>query len=43
MKIKVSGAFGEDFFLTASGLATRLNKMWFFDVEVMVTYRELNT
>lgn len=39
MKIKVSSAFGEDFFLVASGLATCLNKMWFFDVEVMVTYK----
>lgn len=35
MKIKESGTFGEDFFLMASDLATCLNKMQLFDVEVM--------
>lgn len=41
MKIKESSAFGEDFFLMASGLPTCLNKMQFFDVEVMVTYKRI--
>ena len=36
MKIKESGAFGEDFFLMASDLSTCLNKMQLFYVEVMV-------
>lgn len=36
-EIKASSAFGEDLILMAPGFATCLNKMWFFDVEVMLT------
>lgn len=36
MKIKESSTFREDFFLMASHLATCLNKMQLFDVEVIV-------
>lgn len=41
MKIKASGAFGENFFLMASDLATCLNEMQLFDVEVMMQCKEI--
>lgn len=43
MEIKASSASGEDLILMASGFSTCLNKMWFFDVEVMLTCKGIKS